>query len=445
MEKLVTLVLDTLRRLAQGRARHRRQHGAVRRARVGEDRDRDDVADQGARRSRRRPRPGIVLNRDPGCHLENLKTTPPIEEVGDDLRRVRVLRAGLPEPEPDDDSAPADRPAPRDGAPAGRLAAAREADRGVRVRRPADLRRRRHLRDDLPARDRHRRPRQGAARRRALGRRGAGGAAGGAALGPRRGRRPLGPRRRRRGRRGDRRRRDERDHRRRPPRGQQPSSSPEWEPPMPPPAQVAMPPTVRDGAAAVYLPACVNRIFGRDRRRRATPIPPARPRSGGARRGLAARRSAALDPDRGRRHLLRDAVGLEGLPPRRRVDGGRERSEELWRWSDGGELPVVIDATSCTQGLLESGALLGEAPTPGAWQRSEILDSIAWAREPAAGPRGRRAGRDRGRPPDLLGRPTSASTRRSRISPGRSPTRSSSRRRRAAAGSPAIAASSTRS
>ena len=64
--------------------------------------------------------PGVVLNRDPGCHLENLKTTPPIEEVGDDLRRVRLLRAGLPEPRPDDDAAPADRPAARDGAPAGR-------------------------------------------------------------------------------------------------------------------------------------------------------------------------------------------------------------------------------------------------------------------------------------------------------------------------------------
>src|SRR6185436_12098467 len=25
--------------------------------------------------------PGVVLNRDPNCHLENLKTTPPIEEV----------------------------------------------------------------------------------------------------------------------------------------------------------------------------------------------------------------------------------------------------------------------------------------------------------------------------------------------------------------------------
>ena len=32
---------------------------------------------------------------------------------------------------------------------------------------------------------------------------------------------------------------------------------------MPPPAPTAMPPTVASGAAAVYLPACVNRIFGR--------------------------------------------------------------------------------------------------------------------------------------------------------------------------------------
>ena len=137
--------------------------------------------------------PGVVLNRDPGCHLEGLKTTPPIEEVGDDLRRVRLLRARLPEPRPDDDATPADRPPPRDGPPASRLAAAREADRGVRVRRPRDLRGRRDVRDDLPARDRHRRPRQGAPRRRARRARGTGSAAGRAALGPRRGRRSLRP------------------------------------------------------------------------------------------------------------------------------------------------------------------------------------------------------------------------------------------------------------
>ena len=42
--------------------------------------------------------PAIVLNRDPDCHLENLKTTPRDRGGRDRLRRVRVLRAGLPEP-----------------------------------------------------------------------------------------------------------------------------------------------------------------------------------------------------------------------------------------------------------------------------------------------------------------------------------------------------------
>ena len=31
---------------------------------------------------------------------------------------------------------------------------------------------------------------------------------------------------------------------------------------MPPPAPAPLPATTREGAAAVYLPACINRIFG---------------------------------------------------------------------------------------------------------------------------------------------------------------------------------------
>ena len=71
-----------VRRLAEGGARHRHQHGAVRRARVGRAGDGVHVARQGARRPGRRARPGIVLNRDPEVHLQNLKSTPPIEETG---------------------------------------------------------------------------------------------------------------------------------------------------------------------------------------------------------------------------------------------------------------------------------------------------------------------------------------------------------------------------
>ncbi len=45
---------------------------------------------------------------------------------------------------------------------------------------------------------------------------------------------------------------------------------PSWPRNMPPPAPAKLPPTSREGAAAVYMPACVNRIFGppRGRRRR---------------------------------------------------------------------------------------------------------------------------------------------------------------------------------
>ena len=72
------------------------------------------------------------------------------------VRRVRLLRARLPQPRPHDDPAPADRPAARDGAPARGLARPRGSARPVRVRRDPDLCGRRHLRARVPARDRHR-------------------------------------------------------------------------------------------------------------------------------------------------------------------------------------------------------------------------------------------------------------------------------------------------
>ena len=56
MHEMVELIVDDLRRLAEGRARNRREHGPLRGARVGREGDRDDVARQGARRSRRDPR-----------------------------------------------------------------------------------------------------------------------------------------------------------------------------------------------------------------------------------------------------------------------------------------------------------------------------------------------------------------------------------------------------
>jgi D-lactate dehydrogenase len=53
----------------------------------------------------------------------------------------------------------------------------------------------------------------------------------------------------------------------------------------------------------------------------------------------------------------------------------------LWRWSDGGRLPVVIDASSCAQGLIEELApRLAEAERE-RFAQIEVLDSIAWCHD----------------------------------------------------------------
>ena len=99
--------------------------------------------------------PGVLLEPRPGGPpAQHLKTQPPIEESRRErLRRVRLLRAGLPEPQPDDDAAPADRAAPRDGAPARGLAGARGAARATTSYDAiADLRRRRHVPARVPGR-----------------------------------------------------------------------------------------------------------------------------------------------------------------------------------------------------------------------------------------------------------------------------------------------------
>ena len=54
--------------------------------------------------------------------------------------------------------------------------------------------------------------------------------------------------------------------------------------------------------------------------------------------------------------------------------------DDLWRWSGEGRLPVVIDASSCTHGLLEAAAHLTEENRE-RLEAMSVLDSIAWASE----------------------------------------------------------------
>jgi D-lactate dehydrogenase len=149
---------------------------------------------------------------------------------------------------------------------------------------------------------------------------------------------------------------------------------PSWPRNMPRPAPAKLPETSRDGAAAVYMPACVNRIFGRPR--------------GDGRGSTVAQALVAVSARAGQPVWIPDDVGGHCCSVPWSSKGYTEGAaamanrtvESLWRWSSDGELPVVIDASSCALGLAgEVADLLGEENRE-RHAKLEILDSVAWAK-----------------------------------------------------------------
>jgi D-lactate dehydrogenase len=140
---------------------------------------------------------------------------------------------------------------------------------------------------------------------------------------------------------------------------------PAWTDSMPPPAPGKLPFTVRERAAAVYLPACVNRIFGNARGATPRPTLPEALVAVSERAGLPLWIPTGVEG-----HCCGTPWSSKGYR-----DGHdymvRKTAAALARWTDGGRLPVVIDATSCTHGLLGEGGLDG----------IEVLDSIAWVHD----------------------------------------------------------------
>jgi D-lactate dehydrogenase len=132
---------------------------------------------------------------------------------------------------------------------------------------------------------------------------------------------------------------------------------PTWPEAMPKPAPARMPATDREGAAAVYLPACVNRIFGS---------------SGGeatlveALVSISARagKPVWIPPD-APGHCCATPWSSKGYPRAEQFMSDKTAAA-LARWSDGGRLPVVVDASSCSGAIRE---FAGEL---------EILDSVEW-------------------------------------------------------------------
>jgi D-lactate dehydrogenase len=148
---------------------------------------------------------------------------------------------------------------------------------------------------------------------------------------------------------------------------------PSWPRNMPPPAPAKLPRTSRQGAAAVYLPACVNRIFGPPSGNGQGKTLPEAMVAVSARAGL-----PVWIPDDVDGHCCSVPWASKGY-----TDGARVMAngtvEALWRWSSDGELPIVIDASSCAHGLAGevSSSLTEENQERHA--KLEILDSIVWA------------------------------------------------------------------
>lgn len=142
--------------------------------------------------------------------------------------------------------------------------------------------------------------------------------------------------------------------------------------PMPRAATGKPPATTRAGAAAVYFPACVNRIFGRD------PGMPRHPSLQQALVDVSARADRPLwIPD--------DVVGKCCSTPwsskgytRGHTWMAATTCDALWSWSAQGTLPVVIDAASCTNGLLDDVKNYLDDEHRSRLEQITLLDSITW-------------------------------------------------------------------
>jgi D-lactate dehydrogenase len=133
---------------------------------------------------------------------------------------------------------------------------------------------------------------------------------------------------------------------------------------MPPPAPASLPSTAREGAAAVYMPACINRIFGNPRGTSARPTLPEALVEVSKRAGL-----PLWIPDDAAGNCCAVPWSSKGYT-RGKEFMAEQMRESLERWTDGGRLPFVIDASSCAHGLIQDvGAEV------------EVLDSIAWAHD----------------------------------------------------------------
>ena len=102
--------------------------------------------------------------------------------------------------------------------------------------------------------------------------------------------------------------------------------------------------------------------------------------SAGAREHLRARGAAGWIPDDAAGHCCAMPWGSKGYERGQRYMAAKTAAA-MWRWSEGARLPVVIDASSCAQGLLVDVAPSLSEGERERFEQIEVLDSIAWAHD----------------------------------------------------------------
>ena len=154
---------------------------------------------------------------------------------------------------------------------------------------------------------------------------------------------------------------------------------PAWTSAMPAPAAApaSLPGGVgREQASAVYFPACINRIFGNPRSRAAEPS------LSQAMVAVSERAGEPLwvPPDVAG-HCCSTPWGSKGYREGRTLMA-RRMAEAALRWTDQGRLPLVTDASSCAQALAweELGEVL-EEDLRERLQAVRVIDPIEWVHE----------------------------------------------------------------
>ncbi|MQY11805.1 hypothetical protein SRB5_19240 [Streptomyces sp. RB5] len=151
-----------------------------------------------------------------------------------------------------------------------------------------------------------------------------------------------------------------------------PDLVPQWLPEIPGAAARTLPRTRRTDAAAVYYPACVNRIFGEPGGHTGPSLPQA---------------VVAVSARAGKPVWIPDDVAgtccstiwhSKGYEDGTRLMANRI-VEAAWGWTAGGRLPLVVDASSCTLGIAHEVVPYLTDDNRELHAELTVVDSIVWA------------------------------------------------------------------